>query len=336
MGITAKELAKKLNLSAAAVSMALNHKPGVSTQTRRLVIDTAEKYGYDFSRVMERRQQLTNVIYFIIYKKYGAIVADTPFFSQLSEGISRECKRQNLALKISYVYEEAAAIEQQIADIRGSDCSGILLLGTEMEAKDVAPFLSLSCPLLLLDAYFETLPCDCVLINNIQGAFIAAMHLIRKYKKQPGYLQSAYQISNFSERSSGFFKAIRFCGMSASKSIIHRLTPYIEGAYADMREILKANEELAPCYFADNDLIAIGAIKAFKEEGYKIPEDIAVIGFDNLPLTSVIEPALTTIHVPKQYMGEIAAQRLSAIINAPGQPPLKTEVATTLIKRKTA
>ena len=124
--------------------------------------------------------------------------------------------------------------------------------------------------------------------------------------------------------------------MSASKSIIHRLTPSIEGAYADMREILKANEELAPCYFADNDLIAIGAIKAFKEEGYKIPEDIAVIGFDNLPLTSVIEPALTTIHVPKQYMGEIAAQRLSAIINAPGQPPLKTEVATTLIKRKTA
>ena len=84
----------------------------------------------------------------------------------------------------------------------------------------------------------------------------------------------------------------------------------MEGAYADMLEIIKNEEELASCYFADNDLIAVGAIKALKENGYRIPQDIGIVGFDNLPLGSVIEPALTTIHVPKQYMGEAAAQKL--------------------------
>ena len=190
-------------------------------------------------------------------------------------------------------------------------------------------------PVVLLDAYFETVPCNCVLINNVQGAYLAARHLIRSCKTQPGYLRSSYQISNFAERSSGFYKAIRASGMSSSRSIVHSLTPSMEGAYADMLEVIKNGEELASCYFADNDLIAVGAIKALKESGYRIPQDIGIVGFDNLPLGSVIEPALTTIHVPKQYMGEAAAQKLIDLLNTPGQPPTKTEVSTMLVKRGT-
>ena len=87
MGITAKELAEKLNLSAAAVSMALHNKPGVSTQTRQLVYDTALKYGFDFSRISEKKQ-VDGSIYLIIYQKHGTVVADTPFFSKVIEGVS--------------------------------------------------------------------------------------------------------------------------------------------------------------------------------------------------------------------------------------------------------
>ncbi len=281
MGITAKELARKLNLSAAAVSMALNHKPGVSTATRQLVLDAAEKYGYDFSRIAEKHTT-SGAIYFVY-----------------------------------------------------SDCAGIILLGTEMEGGDLKPFLNLPIPVVLLDAYFETVPCNCVLINNVQGAYLAARHLIRTCKTQPGYLRSAYQISNFAERSSGFYKAVRAAGMSSSRSIVHSLTPSMEGAYTDMLELIKNGEELASCYFADNDLIAVGAMKALKESGYRIPQDIGIVGFDNLPLGSVVEPALTTIHVPKQYMGEAAAQKLIDLLNTPGQPPTKTEVSTMLVKRGT-
>lgn len=334
MGITAKELAKKLNLSAAAVSMALHNKPGVSTKTRQRVYDTALKYGYDFSKISEKKA-IDRIIYLVIYKKHGAVVTDTPFFSQVIEGILFECKTQNYKLKISYIYEEEDSIIKQIEEIQYSDCSGIILLGTEMSAKDLKPFLMLPTPLVLLDAYFDTVSCDCILINNLQGAFLATQYLIRTCKTQPGYLRSSYPISNFEERSTGFYNAVRAFGMPASKSIVHRLSPSVEGACADMLDIIRSGEALASCYFADNDLIAVGSMQALKQCGYRIPDDIAIVGFDNMPVSSVIEPALTTIHVPKQYMGETAARRLVSLIKNPGQPPVKTQISTTLLKRHT-
>lgn len=332
MGITAKELAQKLNLSAAAVSMALNGKPGVSTATRRMILDAAEKYGYDFSRINDRRP-LHQSVYFIIYKKHGGVVADTPFFSELSDGISLFFRKHNVKLKISYIYEDEETLQKQIDDIQYSDCSGIILLGTEMTTEDLKPFLKLPIPLLLLDAYFETIPCDCVMINNTQGAYIATRYLLRKCKGKPGYLRSSCPISNFGERANGFFNAVRSFGLSASQCIVHNLTPSMEGAYADMLEIIKSGENLADCYFADNDLIAVGAIKALKHCGYRIPEDISIIGFDNLPISSVIDPSLTTIHVPKKFMGEMAAKRLMWLMKEPHQPPLKIELTTELIVR---
>jgi LacI family transcriptional regulator len=335
MTITAKELSKKLNLSEAAISMALNNKPGVSTKTRNLVLEEAKKHGYDFTRIEEaaNTNSVKGIIYFIIYRKSGAIVADTPFFSQLSEGIEAGCKKECYSLSITYIYEDDD-IAAQLQNIIYSGCSGIILLGTEMNESNFAPFSKQTVPIVILDSYFESIPRDCVLINNRQGAYLAASYLISKCKKQPGYLRSFYSIGNFEERTDGFFKAIRSHGMSKSKSIIHQLTPSVEGAYEDMKALLESGEEPVSCYFADNDLIAAGAMKAFREAGYRIPEDISIVGFDNQPLCNYIEPPLTTIHVPTQYMGETAARRLIQIIVDKNSSPVKIEINTSLVKRK--
>ena len=98
MKITAKELAEKLNLSPAAVSIALNGRHGVSTETRKRVLDAAEKYGYDFTRISEKKRA-SGTVYFCIYKKHGAVVGDTPFFSQVSEGIASGCKKAEFRMK---------------------------------------------------------------------------------------------------------------------------------------------------------------------------------------------------------------------------------------------
>ena len=111
--------------------MALNKKPGVSTKTRQMVLDAAERFGYDFTRISEKIAS-PGTIYFIIYKKYGAIVADTPFFSQLSEGISIGCMKNNYRLNILYFQEDEDTIQKQFEDIKYSNCSGIILLGTEI------------------------------------------------------------------------------------------------------------------------------------------------------------------------------------------------------------
>lgn len=333
MSITVKELAKMLELSEAAVSMALRNKPGVSTQTRRRIIEMADKYGYDFSRTSKQGTRSRHIT-LVIYKRQGAVVGETPFFSELMEGIEIACTEVQYKLQITYIYK-GDEVHKKIDEIAYSDCAGIILLGTEMQMEDFAPFANLNMPIVVLDLYLDFLKYDCVLINNIQGALIATDYLISKTKKQPGYLRSSYPIGNFDERADGFYKAIRRHGMSTSKSIVHRLTPSIEGACADMLELIAQGEELASCYFADNDWIAMGAIKAFQQSGLCIPKDIAVIGFDNVPLASYIEPPLTTVHVPKKYMGEMAVSRLISSIGNGSHSPVKIEISTMLKERHT-
>ncbi len=107
----------------------------------------------------------------------------------------------------------------------------------------------------------------------------------------------------------------------------------IEGAFTDMMKIIESKDTLAECYFAENDHLAIGAIKALKLKGYRIPEDISIIGFDNIPECKVIEPALTTIHVPRYYIGKIAAETLLKNIQTPSPYVVRTSVNPKLIKR---
>ena len=143
MSITAKELAKQLNLSEAAISMALNNKPGVSTLTRKRVLEAAASAGYDFSRISNTNEAPASngTLYFVIYRKNGAVVPnspvythtehgvlvqDVPFFSQLSEGIDLGCRHCHYYLNISYIYEnddiEALLSEWKDLEQRVSCC----------------------------------------------------------------------------------------------------------------------------------------------------------------------------------------------------------------------
>ena len=334
MSITAKELAQKLGLSQTAVSMALNNKPGVSTETRRMIIEAAEKYDYDFTKLSLKKNKAGS-IYAVSYRSHNAILSYSPIFDTMVEGMESVIQKECYKLKVVNFYEKRDNLDHYLEDLRATDCVGILLFGTEMREEVVRPFFKLPFPVVIMDAYFEGLDFTYVLPNNRQGAYLATDYLISRCLKQPGYLQSSYPLRNFSERQEGFFRAVQDNGMSRSRCIIHQLSPTIDGAMADMLAIIDRADTLADCYFADNDLIAVGAIKALKENGYRIPQDIGIVGFDNLPLGSVIEPALTTIHVPKQYMGEAAAQKLIDLLNTPGQPPTKTEVSTMLVKRGT-
>ena len=121
--------------------------------------------------------------------------------------------------------------------------------------------------------------------------------------------------------------------MSVSKSVVHELSPSIDGAFSDMLEIIDSGDELAECYFADNDLIAIGAIKALKLRGYKIPKDVAIIGFDNISEGRVIDPSLTTIDIPRKFMGQTAAAQLIKQLLNPVPHTVKIEVSTSVVKR---
>lgn len=337
MAISAKELAKKLGVSAATVSMVFNNKPGISQKTRDRILKAARELGYEMPKRQEPDGE-KGVIQFVIYKRHGNVVADTPFFSQLTEGINNQCMEHGYRLQISYVYQDEGdrpgETGQQIEMLRNVECSGILLLGTEMEPEDYKAFLSMPVPIVVLDSYYEGILYDTVLINNVQGAFRATEYLIRSGRKRVGYLSSKVSISNFEERADGYYKALRHNDISTSHPYVVRVTPTAEQSYLDMKEYLAGKPQLGDAYFADNDIIAAGAVRAFKEAGIKVPEDIGVIGFDDIPICQYVEPPLTTMRVEKQRLGALAVNRLVGRILNGWKETIKIELGTNLVERE--
>ncbi len=331
--VTAKELAARLHLSESAVSLALNNRPGVSRETRKRVLEEARAQGYDFSRKAAAREQKKGAVCFAVYRKSGAVVGDTPFFSELTSGVSNHCRRLGYECVIRYLYEDED-LRSQLFGLREASFAGVIVLATEMEEHILSLFDQLELPLVFLDAYFDRPEYNFVLINNNQGAYLATRTLIRKCRAQPGYLRSSYWISNFDARADGFYRAIREAGMSTAHSPVIRLSPSQDGAYADMKEYLKGEKEVAKCYFADNDLIAIGAMQALKEAGYRIPEDVSIVGFDDISASEYVSPPLTTVEVPKTTLGETAVSRIDQLIEKKNNYPLKIEIFTRLIRRK--
>lgn len=329
MKITAKQISEQMGISAAAVSMALNNKPGVSLEMRHRIIDVATQMGYDFTRIQKKNYKSNTIAFIFFHKNF---VFDTPFFTELATSVETIIKVKGYQLFALHIHD-LDDINEKIKSIESYHFEGILLLGTTMTRDDFEPFHQLDIPLVLLDSYFPNINADCVTINNADSAETATDYLIKKRHQQPGYLHSTQDIVNFSERCLGFFNAVRKNAMPPSKSIVHSLSPSLDGAYADMIEILNQKEPVATCYFADNDEIAIGAMRAFKEKGYRIPEDVSIIGFDNIPYATYVDPPLTTIDVPKAYMGIVAAKRLIACIQDNDAFHVKIEINTTLVHR---
>jgi LacI family transcriptional regulator len=335
MSITAKELAKLLNLSEPAVSMALNNKPGVSVETKNKVLQAAEEYGYDFTR-LSRKKNNRKIIYVIWYRGTNTILRYAPLFDELLSGIETECVSLDYHVRTLQFFEKSDDLKSTLETIRKSDCNGIILLGTELEESVGRQFLSLNFPAVILDSNFDFIDCNYIVINNYQGAYQATDYLISRYTKQPGHLRSSFPLRNFSERKMGYRQALKDNGMSTAASTTHELPPTIEGAMSEMLTEIDSGAPLARSYFADNDLIAVGATIAFKLRGYRIPEDIAIIGFDNISEGKIIDPALTTVDYSKKYMAQLAVRTLIDIINHPSPHTAKIEISTKLVKRDSA
>ena len=182
--------------------------------------------------------------------------------------------------------------------------------------------------------YYDELDYDCVLINNIQGAFNATNYLIQCGHKNVGYFHSSLDISNFSERADGYYKALRANGISTSHPYVHPVSPTSDEGYRDMLRLLESKAPIADAYFADNDIIAAAAMRALRENGYRIPEDVSIIGFDDVPMCDMMVPPLSTMKVRKRELGATAVQRLLDRVADPKRECLKMCMATKLVKRQ--
>jgi DNA-binding LacI/PurR family transcriptional regulator len=335
MPLRIKDIADELGISSATVSLVLNNKPGISDETRQRILKFVEEKGYPTNLLSKPALKNNRNIRFVIYKKHGKVVSETPFFSELMEGIDKEAREEGYNVLVSYINEIDNTQMDVLRILEESSPDGILLLATEMENSDVEPFRQLSLPMVLLDSNFESeRQVDIVIINNRQGTYEAVKHLADHGHTEIGYLHSSVWINNFEERKNGFMNALNSCDLKFNKHYLLELEPTMDGAYSDVLKYLVSNTVLPSAFFADNDIIAFGAIKAMREKGINIPLEISIIGFDDMPFCEMIEPSLTTLRVYKQRMGRIAVKRLIEKIENNPEEVIKIEVNTELVERK--
>ena len=241
---------------------------------------------------------------------------------------------------VSYFYSKNKDNEQLEALFNNT--AGVILLGTEFhESSHLLDFYfakqSHTIPLVLLDNETFHFDVDTVTTDNVRGAYRAIEYLIKKGHTNIGYFSSRRRIINFDERLQGVNKAKSdFKNCSIQTITVDSAT---EIAYADICAWLNKNETLPTAFFADSDIIAFGAIRAFNQFGYRIPEDISLIGFDDMPACEVVTPPLTTIKVMKEPMGvkavDILHQRILANLESEKKMNwvCRTSLSTTVEER---
>ncbi len=309
MAVTAKDVAQRLGVSPAAVSLALRGRPGVSEGTRERILETARQMGYPMEG---RTPDKSGMLQMVIYKRHGKVFSDTPFFEQLTEGVAEQAGALGYHLSVSYFYGSQNP-QEQLRSIRSLNSEGIILLATEMRSVDMQLFFGLGVPIVVLDNFITSESYDLVGIDNRYGAWNAVRYLISCGHTRLGYLHSSVDIRNFSRRYDGYLMGCRSLPDAAAKDSSRRVvrvgtTP--EAAASDMRAYLATDPVLPTAFFADNDSIAAGCCRAIQESGLRIPQDVSVIGFDDSSLCQMIDPPLTTMGVHKERMGALAVNRL--------------------------
>lgn len=333
MKITAREIARRVGVSPATVSLVLRGKPGASEPVRQKILSMAAELGLAPRTGPSKAEQL---IQLIIYKRHGKVMADTPFFDPPTEGMVEEAARLGYRLAVSYFYGSQPP-EEQLKSIHSVKAAGAILLATEMHTADLAPFHELQMPLVLLDNYFPAARYDAIVIDNRCGVWNAVRHLIDCGHTQLGYLHSSVEIRNFRERYEGYLGGCRLLPESGAKDSARRViqvAPSTEGALQDMLTYLATQPMVPSAFVADNDRIAAGCCRALVRYGYRIPQDVSVIGFDDSSTCPLLDPPLTTMGVQKRRMGALAVRRLEERLQTSPPESVRITVMPELVARQ--
>lgn len=325
-----KRISELAGVSPSTVSNILNGKKSASRETTERVFNIAKELGYQFHTYR------TNIdtVNFIFYKKHGQVLTNTPFFTALMEGIERSCRTYQCKMQVLNVNCVEDDVDKKLEDIFAVKNAGLIVMATEMDAEDAGRFVHAPVPIVMLDGWNEDYDFSSVLINNSDAAYKAVCYLIGQGHKKIGYLQSSVNINNFYYRFLGFRRALEKHHLSENmEQYFCQLPPRVDSAYKRMHELLDSGLPMPTAYFADNDEIAIGAMKAMVEKGIRIPEDVSLIGMDDMPYCEITTPRLTTMRVFKEKMGELAVSELMNMVKSESAAPVKVQVGTELIIR---
>jgi LacI family transcriptional regulator len=332
---TIRDIAEAAGVSPATVSLVLNGKGGISEETREKVLAAVNRLNYVPRAVKQISEATRDKIRFLKIAKHGHTVNrdHSVFISDYIDGLSAEATRKGYTLEV--VSFEGASMNSIAETLVGASISGVVALGTELSDSDIRVIQSAGLPTVFIDTFFDVVDANFVDMNNEDAVFKVLSQFRQQGFERIGFVASHVDTHNFRMRRDAFFKNMVRLGLKAREKDVLSVESTHDGAYADTRDLLAGGIELAECYFCTNDVIAFGFIRALKEFGVSVPSDVSVIGFDNLPQSATIDPALTTVEVSKRKIGYFAVTVLDDLIRASErQPFVKIQVGAELVLRQ--
>ncbi len=304
--ITIYDIAKQLDLSAATVSRALKDHPAINKHTKKKITDLAEKLGYRSNNFASNlRRQRTNTIGVMVHE------LRSQFMTSVLAGIEKISTEANYDLIIAHsseTFKKEAANAQNLFHKRVDGVIASLAFDTE-DLSHFKPFERKGIPVIFFDRVFEDSEGAKVIINNRKAGYEATAHLIEQGCKRIAHITANLKRNVYAERLKGYQQALTEHGLKYIDKYVIVDDLSEEASIHSARKIL-AMKPMPDGIFITNDFCAAVCIQTLKEAGIRIPEDIAVVGFNNDVISKIIEPKLSTINYPGNEIGEIVARNL--------------------------
>lgn len=315
MNLTISDIARLANVSKSAVSIVLNNRPGVSDKTREKILGIIKKYNY-------HPNQLAQSLVVKKTKSVGLVITeiDNPFFTKVMKGVYDTCYELGYNLLIGSSELSPLKEKETIRSLESKLVEGLIISPLQGEGVDylyLSKLINNNFPFVMLRNIINY-PINLVDIDNTKAAYDAVNYLIKLGHKKIAYFSGPKHSGHSIERFEGYKQALIENGITVEEDNVVEVGSYLPNGYECGKEYFKKKGKNFPtAVFCYNDLVAIGLFNALNEMGINVPEDISVMGFDNIDFSQYVKKPLSTIHMPAFEIGKAAVHLLMKQISQP-------------------
>ena len=328
---TITDVARLSEVSPSAVSMYLNNRPGISEETQLRIANAIEELGY-VPRNNGVKNKSKGFIGFVVEKLPASLTGDL-FYADVASGLQKEAEHLGYNIAISVINEPNDTLPRLVDE--DSVVGLIAIGGGDITDELLERIVKNNIPLVAVDNKSTLRPINSIMIDNYHGAYLATQYLIELGHRRIAIIRGPQKYKSLTERFYGYINALVDAEIEIDWNLIQ--APLSKGipnkGFMEMNALLEIDQP-PTAIFAVSDRTALGAISAIEEAGLKVPTDISVVGFDDMPpYTYTNKPALTTITSERFEMGRIAMQRLHEIIKEPSLVPINIVMPSQLVIR---
>ncbi len=323
-----RDVAEYVGVSPATVSRVLNGYPYIRSEVRDKVLDAVVALGYKRNRVAQRLRASRSLL-------IGVLVSDitNPFLSTIVATVEAAFFERGYSVLMSNTGGNPDKEAEYLAIMENEQTAGLVIVPTIEDVSRITELAAERMPIIVVDRRMPHARVDCVLSDNIGGARSAVEYLIGLGHRQIGHMGGPRHLTSGRERLQGYLDAMQSAGLPVNEDWIRFGNHQYESGYQNTLDLLDSHPELT-ALFCENNMMSLGALTALRNHGIRVPDQMAVIGFDDAPWAALLNPSLTVVAQPTAQIGERAA---ALLLERMEQPTLdaRTEVLpTSLIVRE--